>query len=150
MVYRIEVANPGDFLEVAALDRLAWRHLGDNFIPDGEHAWRLWCEYATVLVCRHEEHSIGGVLLMFPTDEGEQFLHKIMVHPELRGRGIGTELMRAGLRLATSRVLLTVDPENDAAVKLYENFGFGVRTRIDGYYRSHEHRYIMVYQRSED
>jgi len=36
---------------------------------------------------------------------------------------------------ATAPVLPTVDPTNSAAVKLYQNFGFNIRERIDGYYR---------------
>lgn len=146
MLHHIEQAIPVDFLEIAALDRAAWVHTGETFIPDGEHVWRVWCEYATVLVCRSvAPNPIGGTLLMFPTVDGEEFLHKIMVHPDQRGRGIGTDLMRAGLARANAPVLLTVDPENAAAVKLYENFGFTVRRRVDGYYRGHEHRYIMVH-----
>ena len=146
MPHTIERAVPADFLEVAALDRVAWVHTGESFIPDGEHAWRVWCEYDTVLVCRSADPvPIAGVLLMFPTDDGEQFLHKILVHPERRSRGIGSDLMRAGLALSDAPVLLTVDPENAAAVKLYENFGFTVGRRVDGYYRAHEHRYVMVH-----
>ena len=151
MPHPIEQAVPADFIEVAALDRVAWIHTGESFIPDGEHAWRVWCEYATILVCRSTAPiPIAGVLLMFPTDDGDQFLHKIMVHPDLRGRGIGSDLMRAGLARAKAPVLLTVDPENAAAVKLYENFGFTIGHRVDGYYRPHEHRYVMVHPGSSD
>ena len=82
---------------------------------------------------------------MFPTQTDEFLLHKIMVHADVRGHGIGSELMRAALERAPRPVLLTVNPENDAAVKLYRNFGFEVRERVDGYYRAHEHRYVMVH-----
>ena len=146
MLYHIEQAVPTDFLEIAALDRVAWVHTGETFIPDGEHAWRVWCEYATVLVFRSvAPNPIGGTLLMFPTVDGEEFLHKIMVHPDYRGTGIGTRLMQAGLETATAPVLLTVDPANERAVALYQNFGFSVRERIDGFYRPHEDRLIMVH-----
>ena len=83
---------------------------------------------------------------MFPTFENELFLHKIMVHPECRGQGIGTALMRHALQLAERPVLLTVDPENHAAIQLYRNLGFRLRERIDGYYRPHEDRHIMIYR----
>ena len=46
----IEPARCGDFLNIAALDRIAWLHTGEKYIADGEHVWRVWCEYATVLV----------------------------------------------------------------------------------------------------
>lgn len=148
----IEPATPGDFLSVAALDRIAWPVRPDEFIPDGEHIWRVWVEYARVLVARltdgrrlGESAAIAGALVMFPTRQGETFLHKIMVHPECRSQGIGSQLMRAALAEARTNVLLTVNPENHAAVKLYENFGYRVRELVPGYYRPHEHRCIMVY-----
>ena len=147
----IEPARTSDFLAVAALDRLAWPVRLDEFIPDGEHVWRLWCEYATVLVARDLHSGLGdcldiaGALLMFPGRRGEELLHKIMVHPDRRGRGIGSQLMQAALAGAETEVLLTVNPDNLAAVKLYENFGFRIRERVEGFYRPHEHRYLMVY-----
>jgi len=108
---------------------------------------------ATLLVARQsdefdslsESEDVAGALVMFPTLSSELCLHKIMVHPDRKGAGIGTRLMRAGLAQARSPVLLTVDPSNEAAIALYRNFGFTVRERIDGYYRPHEDRLIMVH-----
>jgi ribosomal protein S18 acetylase RimI-like enzyme len=80
---------------------------------------------------------------MFPSQNGELFLHKIMVHPVCRGKGVGTALMKTALSGAKVPVLLTVDPENAPAVTLYEQFGFRTRERIEGYYRPHEDRLIM-------
>ena len=151
MKYRIRTAQAHEFLDVAALDRMAWPAVNDTFIPDGEHIWRVWCDYATLLVAEVQEREplsesnlIAGALVMFPTRYHEQVLHKIMVHPICRGSGIGKALMKEALSAATVPVLLTVDPNNTAAVKLYEQFGFGVRKRIDGYYRPHEDRLIMA------
>ncbi len=154
-VYTIVPAQSEDFLDVAALDRMAWPDAEDVFIPDGEHAWRLWCEHATVLVARWSEsslpnsRSVAGALLMFPTNHGECFLHKIMVHPDCRGSGIGSALMRAGLARTTTKTFLTVDPANQHAVKLYENFGFEIERLVPGYYRPHEDRYVMQYTPAE-
>ena len=149
-MYKIKLAQPGHFLDVAALDRIAWPEEPDTYIPDGEHAWRLWCEYATVLIAVESQSDqrelVTGALLMFPTNTSEIFLHKIMVHPDYRGKGIGSALMQQALEDAQDVVLLTVNPENTSAVKLYESFGFNVRTRVEGYYRPHEHRLIMEFQ----
>jgi phosphinothricin acetyltransferase len=159
MSFTIEPAMPADFLKVAALDRIAWPIVPDVFIPDGEHIWRVWSQYATLLVARLAEvpddpkfaevGDIGGALVMFPTNTGELFLHKIMVHSPLRGQGVGSKLMRAGLARADAPVLLTVDPANASAVRLYENFGFHIRERVNGYYRPHEDRYLMVWTASD-
>ncbi|QDT21732.1 GNAT family N-acetyltransferase [Gimesia chilikensis] len=149
-MYKIKLAQPGHFLDVAALDRIAWPDEPDTYIPDGEHAWRLWCEYATVLIAVESQSDqrelVTGTLLMFPTNTSEIFLHKIMVHPDYRSKGIGSALMQQALQDAQDVVLLTVNPENTPAVKLYESFGFNVRTRVEGYYRPHEHRLIMEFQ----
>lgn len=152
MTHTITPARPDEFLHVAALDRLAWPRTPDTFIPDGEHIWRIWCDYATLLAARLDDGTtlpetgpIAGALVMFPTKQGELCLHKIMVHPACRGKGIGSDLMRRALQVAEAPVLLTVDPNNASAVALYRKFGFAVRQRIDGYYRPHEDRFVMVH-----
>lgn len=147
----IEPARADDFLPIAALDRIAWPERPEVFIPDGEHVWRVWCEYANVLVARLpqavliETGRVAGALVVFPTQQGENFLHKIMVHPAVRGSGLGTRLLAAALQRATAPVLLTVDPANDAAIALYRRHGFAVRAEVRGYYRPHEDRYVMVH-----
>jgi ribosomal protein S18 acetylase RimI-like enzyme len=151
MPLEITPAATSDFLAVAALDRIAWRHTGEPFIADGEHVWRVWCEYAVVLVARDaasptdDTADVIGATVMFPTVDREWFLHKIMVHPERRGAGAGSALMRAALERADAPVLLTVDPTNLAAMQLYQSFGFTIRQHVEGYYRPHEHRNVMVY-----
>ena len=155
MPWILRQAAASDFLPIAALDRIAWLHTGEAHIADGEHVWRVWCEYATVIVAAAEEMlaesgSVAGAVVMFPTTSFptkgcEHFLHKIMVHPACRGRGLGSELMRAALERATAPVLLTVDPANEAAVKLYGNFGFTIHEHVRGYYRAHEDRLVMRY-----
>lgn len=153
MKFDIGPALGSEFLDVAALDRIAWPDMPDTFIPDGEHIWRVWADQATLLVARIQErgpltasNQIAGALVMFPTKHGENFLHKIMVHPICRGAGLGTALMKQALTMTTVPVLLTVDPQNAPAVQLYERFGFQVREQINGYYRPHEDRFLMVYQ----
>ncbi len=154
----IELARSTDYLKIAALDRLAWPVVPDVFIPDGEHIWRVWSDTATLLVARvaeatspslRDSHDIAGALVQFPTKQGELFLHKIMVHPDCRGAGIGTKLMQAALAQADAPVLLTVDPNNTPAVRLYEQLGFTVREQIRGFYRPHEDRYLMVHSMSK-
>jgi len=149
----IDSARPDEFLDIAALDRIAWPDLDDTFIPDGEHIWRVWCDHATLLVARPVDRgplstsgNVAGALVMFPTQSGELFLHKVMVHPVCRGQGIGTELMKSALAGADATVLLTVDPLNQSAVALYRRFGFAVREQVSGYYRPHEDRLIMEYR----
>ena len=48
MCCTIESATDGDYLHVAALDRISWPTAPDLFIPDGEHIWRIWCYWSLV------------------------------------------------------------------------------------------------------
>jgi putative acetyltransferase len=65
----------------------------------------------------------------------------ISVHDEWQGKGVGTALMRAGLDLADNwlnlrRLELEVYADNEAAIHLYERFGF----ELEGTLRQHAFR----------
>lgn len=83
-----------------------------------------------VLIAVREGKPVGqGVLLQFRgrrAHAGELYL---FVHDDHVGTGIGTALMRAMLDLADRwiglrRVELTVNADNEPAIKLYERMGF--------------------------
>lgn len=147
---RLEIvaARDRDFLAVAGLDRRAWadnRH--SEFIPDGEHAWRLWVDGAHVFVARRDGVVIGAILA-FPVLGGALCVHKVMVDQAHRGTGIGTRLFEALLaeidRGGGADCFLTVDPANAAALRLYEKWGFTERRFVAGYYREHEDRFVLT------
>ena len=144
---QIRRAVPGDFLAIAALDREAWKR-GDNaeFIPDGEHAWRIWIEHAVVF-CAEDASRILGAVLAFPATNGSYCLHKVFVDEECRGEGIGSQLFDELLQRMDElevAVFLTVSPANDAAIALYEKWGFTERTFVKGYYRESEDRFVLT------
>ncbi len=64
---------------------------------------------------------------------GKGRIHMLGVDPDHRGRGIGKEVILAGLSYLKSKGLetveLTVDSENEAARALYRFAGFQIRTR---------------------
>ncbi|HEY3415430.1 MAG TPA: N-acetyltransferase [Armatimonadota bacterium] len=154
MTDRIRPATPEDFLGIAALDRLVWTGPRDQFIPDGEHVWRVWCEHALVWVVDTDSlppgpwGTIAGAVLLFPTTGGELFLHKVFVHPACAGRGLGTRLLDTALADVSAPVLLTVDPANTRALTLYHKLGFTTRAEVRGYYRPEEDRLLLVRQPS--
>lgn len=64
-------------------------------------------------------------------------LHRILVHPEYRGRGIARDLlgeMLARTADRADRILLEVRPDNTAAVTLYRSIGFQVIASRASYY----------------
>jgi phosphinothricin acetyltransferase len=140
-------AEIDDFLDIARLDREAWKESPDSeFIPDGEHVWRLWVEHALVF-CAKKEGRVIGAALAFPTMDGRQIVHKAFVDREHRGRGVGTRLfalLMARLDELSAESLLTVNPANSDALALYAKFGFEKHTLVRGYYRPSEDRCVLV------
>lgn len=136
-----------DFLKIAALDRQAW---ADNrfseFIPDGEHVWRIWVEYAHVFCARNRE-EIVGVILAFPTLIKDRYcIHKVFVHKNFRKMGIGSRLFSILLEILDAQgacSFLTVDPCNEKALGLYRKWGFSEEALIRGFYRPSEDRFIF-------
>lgn len=144
----IDAATGRDFLAIAGLDRRAWLdNRNPEFIPDGEHAWRLWVDGAHVFVARDGDVVVGAILA-FPMLDGALCVHKVMVDKAYRGRGIGARLFEALLARVDhdggADCFLTVDPANLSALRLYENWGFTERRFVPGYYRENEDRYVLT------
>lgn len=143
----IELTVASDFLKVAELDRIAWSSNNNSeYIADGEHSWRIWCEHAVMYTARSEQQIVGAILA-FHCENGTYCLHKIMVSPEYRGRKIGSLLFKSllnDLDLKKVDSFLTVDPDNKAAITLYKKWGYEIKEHISGYYRSYEDRYVML------
>ncbi len=143
----IERADTRDFLEVARLDRTAWTKTPHSeYIPDGEHVWRIWVEHALVF-CAKENREVLGALVAFPTVSGSYCLHKVFVDETQRGKGIGTRLMEvlfAEVDALGADCFLTVGPANESAIRLYESWGFTEREFVSGYYREQEDRFVLT------
>ena len=99
--------------------------------PSGERAIREWLESITKgdavnVVARHDGETIGHAILV-DDGAGEHEL-AIFVLQAYQGAGIGTELLRTTLGAAqqagVSRVWLTVERWNNAAIALYRKLGF--------------------------
>ena len=79
-------------------------------------------------------------------DEAE--ITNVAVHPDMRNRGIGRDMVSALLSKANKagikRVLLEVRESNDPAIHLYEELGFKkLGIRKDFYEQPRENAYIM-------
>ena len=73
------------------------------------------------------ERPVGYGEVWLDDEEDEVELARIIVDPEVRGRGIGAELVRAllvpALAAGYSEVFLRVRPENAVAIRVYEAIG---------------------------
>lgn len=150
MKIHVQRATAEDFSAIAALDAKAWGQA--TYVVDGEHTWRIWCEFSKVYIIRGDEpaladtQGVAAAMVLFLCDDGRAMLHKIMVHSSCRGKGLGTQLMQEALSHATTDVLLTVDPANTRAFELYRHMGFETLKHVPGFYRPNEHRDLMVWK----
>ncbi|GAB4337507.1 MAG: hypothetical protein OHK0038_15960 [Flammeovirgaceae bacterium] len=148
MNIQIERATAKHFLEIAALDRVAWtENRYSTYIPDGEHIWRLWVEHGYVFVALAGEEVVGAIQAFQCLTPRLFSLHKIFVKKEFRAKKIGSMLMEAFLK-EMDRIggdcFLTVDPVNSNAIALYEKWGFLEKEFHKGYYRPEEDRYVLT------
>lgn len=92
--------------------------------------------------------------LLFGLERGEEDpdLHighvmNLAVDPSYRGRGLGAELLQAGLAylkgLGARQVELEVRTENEPAIRLYRRFGFTIDRLISHYYSDGDDAYLM-------
>jgi len=72
----------------------------------------------------------------------------IAVDPAFRGRGLGKRLLEYALEycrgLGAERVELEVRTGNDAAIALYQKYGFEIRELVPCYYSNGEDAFVMV------
>lgn len=78
-------------------------------------------------------------------------VYTVNVHPSMRGRGLGKRLMKACearlLDLGMTRVLLEVNVQNAAAIRLYESGGYRRMQRLKGYYTQYEDNDAFLYEK---
>jgi len=145
---QIRKAKISEFTAIAKLDRVAWlESFKGEFIPDGEHVWRIWVEFASTFVAVDKEENIIGASLAFPCNHGVYNVHKLFVAKEHRGKGIGTELMRVLLEEIDELKVdssLTVYPKNPSAIALYTKLGFTENRFEKDYYGNEEDRFVLT------
>jgi [ribosomal protein S18]-alanine N-acetyltransferase len=87
-----------------------------------------------------------GVIALGVTGELAD-LNRLVVAPAFRRRGIGSELVAAGLAtvrgLGARAVILEVDYDNDPAIKLYQRMGFEQLSVRTDYYGPGRHALIL-------
>ena len=98
-------------------------------------------------IALHHGERAGYMISWFVADEVH--LGNIAVAPEWRGHGIANalldDLIREGKVRGSSYIVLEVRESNDAAIRLYERYGFDVMAVRRGYYQNNgEDALIMI------
>lgn len=130
----IRPARAGDVLSIGLIERESF---GDPW-GSREFTSALDAPQTIFLVAEDVAGVVAGyAIAVAVADEAE--LLNLAVHPELRGRGIGGDLLDATIAAVKSRgadqIYLEVRESNEAARKLYAARGFDELTRRRGYYR---------------
>lgn len=104
-----------------------------------------------VLVARGAGELRGAATFQLVAETAD--LHRVIVAPEHRGRGIGRALVEAGLAWAADRrgrrMLLEVEHDNAPALRLYRGLGFTELARRKDYYGPGRHALVMQYEMEE-
>lgn len=113
----------------------------------GEQAWtdEITAADRRVFVARDGDAVIAVASWRTAFDLTE--LHRVVVAPEHRRRGLATRLLRRGLDEAATRGISTasleVEEGNGAAISLYVRLGFTTTARRPHYYGHDRHALIM-------
>lgn len=111
-----------------------------------ERSWlgELLGDGRTVLLAR--AHAPVGVITVQTIGELAD-LHRLVVAPGYRRRGVGTQLTTAAVcavrHLGARAMILEVDYTNDPAIALYSRVGFEQLTARENYYGPGQHALIM-------
>jgi ribosomal-protein-alanine N-acetyltransferase len=109
-------------------------------------------ELAYYIVCADGRRVISYAGLWTVLNEGH--ITNVAVHPDFRGRGIGSTVLEALIGRTRRRAGLTdftleVRASNTAALRLYEKAGFREEGRRRGYYAEPPEDAIIMWMRKE-
>jgi [ribosomal protein S18]-alanine N-acetyltransferase len=138
----ISPAHRDDLAAIMALERIGFAE------PErwSEHSWlgELLGEGRTVLLAR-AQYPVGVITLQTIGELAD--LHRLVVAPERRRRGVGTALVIGALRAARHHgaraVILEVAYSNDPAIALYSGLGFEQLSARENYYGPGRHALIL-------
>ena len=123
---RVELrkAEPGDIEQITAIQATAPE--ASQWLPGDYLSFD--CRVAIV------DNRIAGFVVSRPIADREREILNVAVRPDLRGRGIASELLRAELARWPGVHFLEVRESNWPARKLYQKLGFDVVGTRPGYY----------------
>ncbi len=137
----LRAREKSDAAAIAALMNLPGVRFGTLRIPfisiAFAESWGMGPDQKTILAVRSE--AVIGITMLMPGRERTAHAASmlIFVHDDHVGSGVGTALMTALLDVADNwlglkRVALTVNADNERAIRLYRKFGFEVEGTLRG------------------
>lgn len=150
--YSIRQFSTDDIKEVILINKVC---LPENY-PDQFFLGLHYHAPKAFLVAEVDEKTVGYIMCRIergissfgrlPSKKGH--IVSIAVLPDERHKGIGTAIIKAGMKAmeeyGATEFFLEVRKSNEAAVSVYESLGYKVRRVLKGYYRDGEDAYLMV------
>lgn len=136
---RLRLAAPGDVRSIMEIERTSFVHAGERF---GERRVRyLLASRRCVALVAESKGAVLGWAVGFTWDRGATpwgRVYGLAVHPNARGKRLGPVLLGALMDALRDRgagpIFLEVRPDNHAAIRLYEKFGFSRCRDLPNYY----------------
>lgn len=144
----IAPASADDIPRVALLEKQLYGAQGYPLL----FFYQALAQWPSTFVTLKQNQRVKGYCLMVPVARDTVSFMSVLIGKSAQGNGFGKALMadsmsrvkHLGYRVAE----LTVSPDNTAAVKLYQRFGFEVERRIPDYLGPGEDRLLMRSQLS--
>jgi ribosomal-protein-alanine N-acetyltransferase len=139
-------ATLSDLRAIAAMER---RYFGRHAFGAGMLLYLLLHAGEGFIVAEADREVVGYIVVRRESvRRARAELPTFAVREDLRGRGIGSALLRHALgyleRIGVRRVVLQVSVRNAGAKALYDRFGFEVGRTLPGYYGNGEDAYLMA------
>lgn len=103
-------------------------------------------------VGRVGEETVGAAEILGILDSGDLYLEGFYIRPEMQGRGYGTRMMLGVIDLLAKegfkRMLVTLAPENEPGMKLYDRTGFREIDYLPDHYGQGRHRMLLAVELS--
>ena len=145
----LRTATLADAPAIDQIEQLSFTHSGERFGPK-KVRYLIETPRAVAIVAEDRSQIIGWAVGFTSFGRAQPWgrIYGLAVHPNARGRRIGPKLMRELMHRLRSRgaqqVYLEVRPDNPAAVRLYESFGFRFCKPLESYYAPGIHAHRMV------
>ena len=145
----IRRADRGDLLDVARIEQASFPQ------PWPFQAFESFLGEPAFLVAVAGSAVAGYVVADVVTEAGRAVGHvkDLAVHPDYRGRGLGSRLLDRALSSLEARGVrrakLEVRRSNDGAIALYRRFGFEAAHLVSGYYADGEAAAVFVVDLAE-
>ncbi len=148
MMWSTELVQGFDQPMLTALERIERKAFGEGAL----NAWVIvpFIRHGRVFVLRSNTGQLGAVaeyMRDFDTPE-RVYLFGLSVDERHQGQGLGSQLLLDSLQWlqenGVKTVELTVDPQNEPAVSLYDKVGFRAVETRQNEYGTGEHRLVMT------